>query len=97
MLKQENDVWRQALVTEIGSAFATKDELENYLTYEYYNNDIKGFDTELKRIAQNYTTKTYVDGKIDDVTPVRGTDYWTESDIAEIKSYVDEAILGGAW
>lgn len=30
-------------------------------------------------------------------TPVRGTDYWTEEDIAEIKSYVDEAILGGAW
>lgn len=33
------------------------------------------------------------DGK----TPVRGTDYWTASDIAEIKSYVDDAILGGAW
>ena len=30
-------------------------------------------------------------------TPVRGTDYWTASDIAEIKSYVDDAILGGAW
>lgn len=29
--------------------------------------------------------------------PVRGTDYWTESDKVEIKSYVDEAILGGAW
>lgn len=30
-------------------------------------------------------------------TPVRGTDYWTPEDIAEIKNYVDEAILGGAW
>lgn len=30
-------------------------------------------------------------------TPLRGTDYWTEADKAEIKSYVDEAILGGAW
>ena len=30
-------------------------------------------------------------------TPVRGTDYWTDSDKAEIKGYVDEAILGGAW
>lgn len=29
--------------------------------------------------------------------PVRGTDYWTEEDIAQIRSYVDEAILGGAW
>ena len=33
------------------------------------------------------------DGK----TPARGTDYWTEADKAEIKAYVDEAILGGAW
>lgn len=33
------------------------------------------------------------DGK----TPERGVDYWTEADKAEIKSYVDEAILGGAW
>jgi hypothetical protein len=30
-------------------------------------------------------------------TPVRGTDYWTDADKAEIKAYVDEAILGGAW
>jgi hypothetical protein len=30
-------------------------------------------------------------------TPVRGTDYWTSADIAEIKGYVDDAILNGAW
>ena len=30
-------------------------------------------------------------------TPVRGTDYWTESDKAEIKAYVDNSILNGAW
>ena len=30
-------------------------------------------------------------------TPVRGTDYWTDEDKEEIRSYVDEAILGGAW
>lgn len=29
--------------------------------------------------------------------PVRGVDYWTEADKAEIKAYVDDAILGGAW
>ena len=29
--------------------------------------------------------------------PVRGTDYWTDEDISEIKSYVDDAILGGVW
>ena len=32
-----------------------------------------------------------------DIVPVKGTDYWTESDKAEIKSYVEEAILGGEW
>lgn len=30
-------------------------------------------------------------------TPVRGTDYWTSDDIATIKSYVNDAILGGEW
>ena len=30
-------------------------------------------------------------------TPKRGEDYWTEADKTEIKGYVDEAILGGAW
>ena len=39
---------------------------------------------------------TNIKGK-DGKTPVRGTDYWTEADKAEIKSYVDEAILGGVW
>ncbi len=29
--------------------------------------------------------------------PKKGVDYWTEEDKAEIKGYVDEAILGGAW
>lgn len=29
--------------------------------------------------------------------PVRGIDYWTEEDIAVIKAYVDETILGGMW
>lgn len=33
----------------------------------------------------------------DGYSPVRGTDYWTEADKAEIKAYVDEAILGGEW
>ncbi len=34
---------------------------------------------------------------VDGHTPVRGVDYWTDADKAEIKAYVDEAILGGAW
>lgn len=30
-------------------------------------------------------------------TPQKGVDYWTDADKAEIKSYVDDAILGGEW
>ena len=32
----------------------------------------------------------------DGYTPQKGVDYWTDSDKEEIKSYVNEAILGGA-
>lgn len=34
------------------------------------------------------------DGK-DGYIPIRGTDYWTDADIAEIQSYIDNQI-GGA-
>ena len=34
---------------------------------------------------------------VDGNTPVRGIDYWTDSDKVEIKAYVDDAILGGVW
>lgn len=30
-------------------------------------------------------------------SPVRGVDYWTDEDKAEIKSYIDESILNGSW
>ena len=40
--------------------------------------------------------KDGADGQ-DGYTPVRGTDYWTDADKAEIKAYVDDALLGGAW
>ena len=30
-------------------------------------------------------------------SPQRGTDYWTDEDVAVIKSYVDDEILGGVW
>lgn len=36
-------------------------------------------------------------GNMQGHTPVRGTDYWTDADKNEIKSYVDDAILGGKW
>lgn len=31
------------------------------------------------------------------ITPVKGVHYWTEADKAEIKAYVDDAILNGEW
>lgn len=36
-------------------------------------------------------------GDFDGYTPRRGVDYWTSSDKEEIHSYVEAAILGGAW
>lgn len=36
------------------------------------------------------------DGK-DGYTPVRGEDYWTPSDLVEIKSYIDNTFLNGEW
>jgi hypothetical protein len=44
----------------------------------------------------SFTVTNGLDG-VDGYSPARGTDYWTEADKAEIKSYVDNAILGGAW
>ena len=41
-------------------------------------------------------TGTKAEGK-DGKTPQKGVDYWTETDKAEMKAYVDEAILGGEW
>ena len=36
-------------------------------------------------------------GNMQGKTPVRGTDYWTDADKNEIKSYVNDAILKGKW
>lgn len=50
----------------------------------------------LGRVTRVEAVDRSPDGK-DGYTPVRGVDYWTETDKAEIKAYVDDAILGGAW
>ena len=36
-------------------------------------------------------------GNMQGKAPVRGTDYWTDADKNEIKSYVNDAILKGKW
>lgn len=48
-------------------------------------------------LVGNIPVSEQISTAMHDIAPVRGIDYWTDSDIAEIKSYVDEAILGGAW
>ena len=58
--------------------------------------------------VQNADTNAYLEGRFQSIedrlenggsgyTPEKGVDYWTPEDIAEIKSYVDDAILGGEW
>lgn len=42
-------------------------------------------------------SSTWLDWNEIVTSPVRGVDYWTQEDIASIKAYVDEAILGGEW
>ena len=59
---------------------------------------------KLRIESQQYTNTALSQAKesgefdgADGYSPIRGIDYWTDADKAEIKSYVDEAILGGAW
>lgn len=61
-------------------------------------------DTSESTVSGGNNVVTFSDGTVltikngtEGSTPVRGEDYWTEEDKAEIKSYVDEAILGGDW
>ena len=51
----------------------------------------------LTQIADSIRSKDGADGAAgaDGYTPVRGTDYWTAQDVAEIQSYIDNQI-GGA-
>ena len=59
---------------------------------------------KLRIESQQYTNTALSQAKesgefdgADGYSPIRGIDYWTDADKAEIKSYVDEAILGGEW
>lgn len=59
-------------------------------------------DAEIARVkaqtnAKYETVNERVNNLVAGATPQRGVDYWTDADKIEIKSYVDEAILGGAW
>jgi hypothetical protein len=69
---------------------------QNYLT-EHQDISGKLDASKLPEAINTALAQAKASGEFDGHSPVRGEDYWTEADIAEIKSYVDEAILGGAW
>ena len=64
--------------------------------YVYTETEVYDLATAVDRALTEAKESGEFDGK-DGYNPVRGKDYWTEEDKAEIKSYVDEAILGGEW
>ena len=52
---------------------------------------------DLPSVIDDALAQAKESGEFDGYSPVRGTDYWTDADIAEIKGYVDSAILNGSW
>lgn len=85
----------QENATNIGKLQATvNDKLDSSKLPEAVNDALAQ-----AKASGEFDGKDGQDGKdgADGKTPLKGTDYWTESDKAEIKSYVDEAILGGEW
>ena len=86
--------------TRIIQKHATETEW-NASTMIPLNGELIIYDTDslhaYKRLKIGDGTTSVADLPFIATNPVRGTDYWTEADKSEIKSYVDEAILGGAW
>ena len=59
----------------------------------YYRQRFANIDAEWSSAVMMAPGQKGEDGK----TPEKGVDYWTEEDKAEIKAYVDDAILNGEW
>ena len=70
---------------------STADDGNNVITVTLTNGTTSTF--KVQNGSKGSKGATGADG----YTPVRGTDYWTTEDKEEIKAYVEEAILGGAW
>jgi hypothetical protein len=87
------DEWLESLKGEKGDDGVSV-EYFGCLTPSMESGGVNSFVLELSDGTQEFFQ--IMNGEKGD-SPVRGTDYWTAADIAEIKSYVDEAILGGAW
>ena len=77
---------------------ALENELKNYIDFELTRAKESGeFDGAPGAKGDKGDTGAQGPKGNDGYTPVRGTDYWTAADRAEIKSYVDNAILNGVW
>lgn len=87
--------YRVALSTVKSQSKATEVLVGDTVVYSYYTYPVGYVDSSYVYLGARVSIRgsTGVAG----TTPVKGTDYWTEADKAEIKSYVDDAILGGAW
>lgn len=89
-------------LTAVPSGYATEEYVRNRIAEAELGGeevDLSGYlqKSELPTAINTALAQAKESGEFDGKTPVRGTDYWTAADIAEIKSYVDNAILGGAW
>ena len=96
------ELWQNGEISVYGQSIIPDDSL----TKSGYPADAKAVgdaladklnSSELTTAVSDALTEAKASGEFDGYTPVRGTDYWTDADKVEIKSYVDEAILGGAW
>ena len=70
------------------------------LTDEIARSNIEKLRIESQQYTNTALSQAKESGEFDGAdgySPIRGIDYWTDADKAEIKSYVDEAILGGEW
>ncbi len=79
-------VWQQ-YVTAMGEL------IENGLPYIGDNGNWFLYSTDKGEYEDTGIAARAADG----YTPKKGIDYWTDADKAEIKGYVDEEFLGGAW
>lgn len=98
-----------AIPGEVSMEIALCDDAKNYITTKIIIAEvIEGLgnkcEPEADEVSVFVALMNQVNAKITEVnkliqaaTPQRGRDYWTDEDKAEIKSYVDEAIIGGAW
>lgn len=88
----EGGTW--ALVSGSGGVYVGSGDMPDGYNVQI---DPSGEVFSVEEIVDTTLEQAKASGEFDGYTPQRGIDYWTDEDIAEIKRYVDEAILGGAW